>query len=90
MKPMTRMQILQICNGNMNSPALPILHFILRFKHHEKILAWLIKHKKADDWIVAKMKFDHGNSPLEFVKWMVAQINGEREIKPLFYGKDYK
>lgn len=84
------MMILQLCDGKIDDPALPTINFILRFTYHEQILNWLVKNRKNGKWVSDKIKYEHNNSQLDFVKWVIAQVNKEKFLRPIIVGKDFR
>lgn len=82
--------MLQLADGKIDHPVLPHLHFITGFIHCDRILDWLLKNRLTGDDIVQKIKIEHRGSQLDFVKWVIACMNKEREKRPVIIGRDYR
>lgn len=90
MDPKLREYLLILCEGDINHAVLPILHFISNFTRRDDIFSWLVKNKISGNDILFMIQFHFDRSRLDFVKWVISNINKERELKPIFYGKDYR
>ena len=68
----------------------PVIHQLTRYVDHEKFLKWLVINKITGANLLDWIKINFRGSLLEMVKYIIKINNREREIAPIYYGKDWR
>jgi hypothetical protein len=69
---------------------LPILHFLDSLSQCDQILTWLIFHNLTGARLCEFQRTQFGTSLLGMAKFILMQVNREKEERPLIVGRDIK
>lgn len=65
------------------------VHRLLSFVHHERMLDWLIQNKitgkKFKQWFL----YEHKMNIIDMGSFIIAKINKDKEVKPVYAKKDF-
>jgi hypothetical protein len=81
--------ILELSEGKINHPALPILHFLTGFVRCDEILKWLINNRMTGNDVVFFVNYQFKRSQLDFAKWVLSKVDKDKELKRIYVGKDW-
>lgn len=82
--------MLELAEGDISHPVLPILRILDGHVRCDEMLHWLIKNRISGRDVALMVRFQFEMSPLNFMKWLISQIDHHREMKPILVGRDYK
>lgn len=82
-----RMRILRMVDGDQN--LFPIAHQWNSFRRCDEVFDWLIRHHITGITLSKWLREQFKNSTLEPVKYILKQIDKEKELKPIRVGRDF-
>ena len=81
-----RLVMLEIADGNMK--VLPYLHQIYNMTRCDEAFAWLLKNKLRGQRFLDFVRMECDNSLLKLVAVLLKKIEKEKDLRPVFAGKD--
>lgn len=70
--------------------ALPYLHFIYNMTRCDEALSWLVKNKICGQRFLDFVRMECDNSLLKLGSVLKSKIEKEKELRPLYVGRDVK
>lgn len=68
---------------------IPIMHQLSRYVHCDKFLKWLIANRITGKDLRYWLTFQHANSVMTMVQFIIMKVNREKVFRPVLLGKDW-
>lgn len=87
LSPKTKELMHSVMDGNL--AVVPILHQLSHYRDVDKFLVWLNRNNIKGQNLIEFLKFEHQNSVMGMVKFIVKSHNKNRDLKPIVIGRDW-